>query len=538
MPKNAGVEVKQSKLPRAGNGLFARQAFSPGDTIVSLDRSLVTELEIERMLDTCAWCCQRGATDPFEKLTATAMGLPNGTTEIKSCTGCQRVGYCAKSCQSKAWKHEHKYECKIISVEGRPDLPPQVRGTIKILGRLKADPKSEMKNVNDVLDLWPASDAGALNEIGVQNKQRFKDFDLLGTAGWHYSGYPKIDGLDAKSVSTGMATNVLSNSFTLSSPLDSVALGIGFDPLLCSANHSCDPNAVAAFNQPGHELRALRTIKPGEEIFIKYAEVTNPFGVRQAELKERYFFTCQCAKCQQGVDLEAGQFLKRPEDLDVAFHKRADTLVTRHASRLSNHLVPGSDIQAQKRVAAIEAEAYAVHENKQSTIDEVRAAIQMCINSKMWGWAQQPVPLLCRRLFSQYFESGSIYKAFRLGCKLHFEILPALYPQEFYPDRLINAWVVSTLINVLSGPAHQELYQELAQGGLELRLLYFGFLFYLQTHTYRMFGLNTPFGTVIGNTYKQIMAGVSMTERDIKQKIEPLWPSLKALASNVSAEDL
>ncbi|KAI3337214.1 SET domain-containing protein [Xylariaceae sp. AK1471] len=538
MPVNEGVEVKQSKIAGAGKGLFARNAFSPGDIVLAVDRPLVAELEIERMLDTCAWCCQRGATDPLERVQAASMGLPNGFTEIKSCTGCQRVGYCSKTCQSKAWKREHKHECKIIGVKDRPDLPPGVRAVIKILSRLKADPNSEIRNVHDILDFRPAGDQNSLDEIAKQDKKKWDDFQLLGHGAWHYCGKPKIDGFDPEFTSIGLVSNIMSNAFILSSPLDSVHLGIGFDPLICSANHSCDPNAIIAFNQPRQEIRALRPIKAGEEIFIKYVEVTNPLSVRQAELKEAYFFTCQCTKCQKGASLEADQFLEPPEKLATENEKPADELVSRHESRLSRFLVPGSDGKAQRRVAAIEAEAYAVLENQQAGLDEVKEAIQICIGSKMWRWTRQPVPQLCRRLFSLYLESGSFYQAFRVGVKLHCEILPCLYPQAFYPDRLVNAWAVSTLINVLCGPAHGELYQELAQGGLDLRLIYFGFLFYVYEHTPRMFGFDTPFGKVIETTYRKIMAGVSIPEADIKEKVQATWPSLEALAYNVTIASL
>lgn len=330
----------------------------------------------------------------------------------------------------------------------------------------------------------------------------------------------------------------MSNCFDLTSPLDNTKLGIGFDPLMCSVNHSCDPNAAAAFNQPQHEIRALKAIAAGEEIFIKYVEVTNPFGVRQAELKKGYSFTCECPKCKKGVGFTADQYLGRPEDLENKYQKLADRLVKRHESRLSPYLLPGSDSDAQRRVAAIHAEASAVFENGQSTIDEIKEAIQMCIGSKMWRWTRQPVPQLLRRLFALYLESGAIYQSFRIGIKLHFEIHPALYPQEFYSDRLIVAWVVSTLTNVLCGAAHQELYQELAQGGIDLRVVYFGILFYLHDHTPKMYGPNTPFGKAINNTYNQIMAGVNIPEADIREKTQALQPLLEALAHNVTDSSL
>ncbi|KAI1108914.1 SET domain-containing protein [Nemania sp. NC0429] len=538
MLANEGVEVKESPISGAGKGLFARRAFSPGDTVVIVDRPLVAELEVDRMLDTCAWCFHRGATDPIERVSAASMGLPHGSTDIKSCTGCRRVGYCSKPCQSKAWKREHKYECKIIGAKDTPALVPGVRGVIKILGRLKADPKNESQRVRDALSLWPAGQPDGLDKLGAQDEKRLEDFRLLGHAAWHYAGKPEIDGMDPQSLSKGLLSNIMSDSSILSSPLDDIPLGIGFDPLLCSANHSCDPNAMLVFNQPWQEIRALKTINAGDEIFIKYVEITNPFSVRQAELRKNYLFTCQCTKCKKGAQLEADQLPRRPEDLEGEYRGIAERLVNRHESRLSAFLAPGGDTQAERRVAAMQAEAYGILEKEQATLDEVKGAIQMCIGSKMWRWTDQPVPLLCRRLFARYLESGAIYQTFRMGVKLHFEILPALYAQEFYPDRLVNAWVVSTLINVLCGPMHQEIHQELAQGGLDLRLMYFGFLFFVHEHTPQMFGPDTPFRRVIDNTYAQIMAGVSIPETDIKEKVQAMWPSLATLAHNVSISNL
>ncbi|KAI1824948.1 SET domain-containing protein [Xylaria intraflava] len=538
MPANGGVEVKESQIKGAGNGLFARNAFSPGDTVVTVDRPLMAELEINRMLDTCAWCCQRAATDPLERTTAASIGLPTGFVEIKKCTGCQRVGYCSKTCQSKAWKREHKYECKVLSTKDRPDLPPGVRAAVKILGRLKANPDKEITSVREILGLRPAVDPNGLNKISIQDKKKFDGIKLLADAAWHYSGRPQINGLDAQSSSTGLVFNIMSNAFNLSSPFDNVKLGVGFEPLVSIANHSCDPNAILVFNQPQLQIRALRAIKPGDEIFINYLEATDPFTMRQVGLKDNYLFTCQCTKCKKGAGPETNPSIEQAKKLGREHRELADKLIGFHESRLSRYLVPGGDVEAQRRAAAIQIEAYAMLENEDAGLDDIKELIQVCIDSKVWSWTRQPVPQLCRRLLDFYIKAGGIYQAFRLGVKLHVEILPALYAEEFYPDRLINAWVTSTLINVLCGPAHQELYQELARGGLDLRLFYFGFLFYVYDHTPRMFGLESPFGKVIENTYKQIMAGVTIPNKEIRQRVQATWSSLESIAHNVDVSVL
>ncbi|KAI1172176.1 hypothetical protein F4777DRAFT_524997 [Nemania sp. FL0916] len=538
MGTNEGVEVKKSLIPGAGNGLFARKAFSPGDVVASVDRPLVAELEVEHMLDTCAWCFQRGATDPTERKVAASMGLPHGFTEVKACTGCQRVAYCSRPCQSKAWKREHKYECKAIGKKEEPDLPPGVRGAIKILGRLKADSKSEMVHVRNIQSIWPVGDPNGLNHIAAHDKKKFDDFQILGEAAWIYSGKPSIEGLDLHAISRGLLPNIMSNSYALSSQLDGINLGIGFDPLICSANHSCDPNAALVFNQPQHEIRALRAIKQGEEVFLKYVETTTPYNIRQAQMKEEYLFNCRCARCSSSTRLEGDQFLGRPEDLASEYCQLADKLASKHESKLSVFVESGGDVVAQRRVAALQAEAYAVLDDEQATVDGIKEAIRMCIGSKMWRWTRQPVPRLCRRLFTMYLGYGYVYQAFRLGMKLHFEILPALYPQEFYLDRLTNAWDVSTVINVLCGHGQEEVFNELARGGLEPRVMYFEFLFYVHDHAPRMFGPNTPFWKVIDNTYKQIIGGMGIPVAKIKEKTKALRPSMESLARSVNETNL
>ncbi|KAK5735874.1 hypothetical protein LTR17_007886 [Elasticomyces elasticus] len=80
---------------------------------------------------------------------------------------------------------------------------------------------------------------------------------------------------------------VMLNSLNLNNtatPSDQV--GRGFDPVLCAANHSCDPNSFFVFETPRAILRAARKIKEGEEVFISYKSDTKPFKYRQAELKD------------------------------------------------------------------------------------------------------------------------------------------------------------------------------------------------------------------------------------------------------------
>ncbi|KXJ95113.1 hypothetical protein Micbo1qcDRAFT_192221 [Microdochium bolleyi] len=194
------IEVRPSEIAGAGRGLFACKKFAPGDTIAAVDRPLMAECDYERMLDTCSWCFHRAITEPGERAQAASMGLPMGFTEVKTCTGCKRVAYCSKKCQSKAWKLDHKYECKIIGFPGRPNLPPPVRAVIKLLGRLKADPAGSSSKLLELLTFKPFAGGAGLDDFERNNKDRLNDFNTLSHAAWHYCDKPNFDFATTKSV--------------------------------------------------------------------------------------------------------------------------------------------------------------------------------------------------------------------------------------------------------------------------------------------------------------------------------------------------
>jgi hypothetical protein len=89
-----------------------------------------------------------------------------------------------------------------------------------------------------------------------------------------------------------MSTNAFRATSTGNDPV-----GLCFEPVIAVANHSCIPNAVIVFDGRKIMLRALDPIKKDEQVFISYVDGTQRRETRQAELKEAYFFTCNCEKC-------------------------------------------------------------------------------------------------------------------------------------------------------------------------------------------------------------------------------------------------
>ena len=540
------VQVKKSDIDGAGRGLFATQDFAAGDVILQLDRPYVAELDIQRMRDTCAWCFRRGATDPDERSKKAGLGFFAGVdVETKACTGCKRVRYCSKTCQSKAWKREHKYECKVLSPAERPDLPHGVRAVIKLLGRLKNDPNSEDQLLIDILQFAPAGGSGVvLEQIKKDNAQRVEDFSMLAYGAWKYALEPKIGDMDSETIAKALFFNVMSNTMQLSNPLDDISLGVGFDPIICSANHSCEPNAVAVFNQPKQLLRAIKPIKKGEEISMKYVDVSNPFSVRQAQLRESYFFRCKCSKCVKGASFIEDKFLKPPEELPAEYIKIADELIKRHEKQLHMFYVPANDEMAQRRIAAIQAEAFSVsgitfdfnQGNESASEEEVLDALKLCLNSGLWPYHRQPVPHLIRQLLTLYLAEGRVYQSWRLGLLRHFLISPTLYSKSYIPDRVIDCWLMATATNSLCNPTnpnHKEIFDNCMKAGLDLRIVYFGFLIETREQVEHSYGKDSPFGRVVESVYQQTVQNTDISIDEIKNMIKENWPKLEAVAKNV-----
>jgi hypothetical protein len=332
------------------------------------------------------------------------------------------------------------------------------------------------------------------------------------------------------------------NTISLTSALDDVSLGLGFDNIVCSANHSCDPNLVVFFNQPTLLLRALKPIRKGDELFIKYVDTTNPFSVRQAELSKQYLFSCRCPKCRKGATHAEDLLLKPASELKPDFVTAADNLVKRHSAQLSNFFIPATPAEAQRRVSAIQAEAFAVSGttfdyqkgNTNASLAEVKDALKLTLNSGLWSYTRQPVPHLLRQLLVHYMSTGEVYRAWRIGAKRHFECAPVLFPQSFYPDRVIDCWTMANVTKSLcDNPATREIYVETKKGGLDLQIVFLGFMLELNDNMGRSYGWESPFGRVVGAAYKQVMGSVPHSEAKIREDVKATWPKLEAVAKNV-----
>jgi hypothetical protein len=76
-------------------------------------------------------------------------------------------------------------------------------------------------------------------------------------------------------------------------------IGGGVYPTVSLCNHSCNPNVARHSNGRTCIVRAVRTIRKGEEILDNYGPhfLSNNLEERQKYLETQYFFKCTCEAC-------------------------------------------------------------------------------------------------------------------------------------------------------------------------------------------------------------------------------------------------
>jgi hypothetical protein len=78
-------------------------------------------------------------------------------------------------------------------------------------------------------------------------------------------------------------------------------IGGGVYPTVSLCNHSCNPNVARHSNGRTCIVRAVRTIRKGEEILDNYGPhfLSNNLQERQKHLETQYFFKCTCEACSE-----------------------------------------------------------------------------------------------------------------------------------------------------------------------------------------------------------------------------------------------
>jgi SET domain len=239
------------------------------------------------------------------------------------------------------------------------------------------------------------------------------------------------------------------NCFSLTAPsYDNI--GTALDLVVANTNHSCEPNAYVIMDGPTISIRTLRPISKGEEIFINYVDVTEPFAMRQVELSTMYFFDCTCTKCKRGLTEKEDKFLRPPTE----FEKKAFCLLippADHLEKTKNYIGRDED----SKILAIA--QYSFRATADMAITDVPTPFERSWNlhnvQKCWSnldglWPQHRYPwpridndLLLAALDLEYYYHALVYAA-----KIYLDIDPVLHPQEHAPLRVVHTWRLVLLL--------------------------------------------------------------------------------------------
>ncbi|KAF7846274.1 hypothetical protein BT93_L4722 [Corymbia citriodora subsp. variegata] len=410
------VSVRPS--PGKGKGLFASGMLAAGDILLFIPRPLITVLDIPRLDDTCANCFERSSEQ---------LGL-----YVKACVGCNKIKYCGKKCQSQSWKRVHKYECKIFKRDDIPPLPHAVRAALQLAMHME----------NHVLSAVEKENVAQMATFRT-SKSDLYDVQIVLSAVRDIAarcGTPRLDDRQAE-IYVGQ---ILRNSLALTA--DTLeTLGIAIDPMVCSANHSCDPNATVVFNGASILLRALKPIVKDAEVCISYVDTSRPYSIRQETLFESYAFKCQCEKCILGPTQKEDNFIQPATRLAERWTTipGLSTLATNSPLHSAYYVGDSKDkiLLGQAQGFLFEKLRLAQSEHDRKTAIRILTEImETCSRSGVWPVYRQPYPDARHGLAWNLQQVGDLPSALGHMITMYLYINPVLYPQETHPIRVVQIW--------------------------------------------------------------------------------------------------
>uniref|UniRef100_A0A3Q1CUM6 [histone H3]-lysine(4) N-trimethyltransferase n=1 Tax=Amphiprion ocellaris TaxID=80972 RepID=A0A3Q1CUM6_AMPOC len=266
--KNEGIEGTERFLsPDRGRGLRAVRHFSVGELVFACPAYSYVLTVNERGAH-CENCFSR-------------------RDDLFKCGKCKQAYYCNVDCQRGDWPM-HKLECVAMCGYGENWCPSE---TVRLVARIimKQRVTTERTPSERVLLLreFESLDGVASCFIILLNPSvrclcLFVSFLLF------FSVLPCF--------TCFFCLQVNCNGFTIEDE-ELSHLGSAVFPDVALMNHSCSPNVIVTYKGTVAEVRAVKEINPGEEIFNSYIDLLYPTEDRKERLLDSYFFTCQCTEC-------------------------------------------------------------------------------------------------------------------------------------------------------------------------------------------------------------------------------------------------
>ncbi|XP_072121245.1 N-lysine methyltransferase SMYD2-like [Mobula birostris] len=250
-----------------GRGLQARQHFHIGELIFCCP-AYTHVLTVNERGNHCEFCFAR-------------------KDDLAKCGRCKLAFYCNVTCQKADWPM-HKLECSSLSKFGQNWNPSE---TVRLVARILVKQKMHPEKT-------PSEQLLAVNEFESHldkldnEKRELIESDI---AALHHFYSKHLDFPDQAAL-IELFAKVNCNGFTIEDE-ELSHLGSAIFPSVALMNHSCCPNVIVTYRGTTAEVRAVKQICPGEEIFTSYIDLLYPTEDRQDRLRDSYFFTCDCREC-------------------------------------------------------------------------------------------------------------------------------------------------------------------------------------------------------------------------------------------------
>ncbi|XP_059057352.1 histone-lysine N-trimethyltransferase SMYD5 [Achroia grisella] len=359
----SGFEIRNSNCKK-GKSLFATRQYDQGDVILEEDPLVSCQFAWNAAYRYLACDhCMRPLETPEQNVRRLSckpdIVLPHSNcfeTNLENITTCDQcdVLYCCESCKQQAYVVYHRSLCHNISDVQHPVMvlleawkqmhyPPETT-SIMLLVRMLAyiqqspDPTAAAGKIKQFCHRTVNEDAELVHKLlGEQFTDQLNTLRELTAnviSGEHVQEFLTPDGFctlmaligtNGQGIGTSPLAMWVNNVLELTMSDDERQQldlfidklyqyveeesgtflnteGSGLYQLQSASNHSCSPNAESTFPYGNHriQLKALKTIMPGDEICISYLDectLQRSRHSRQKELAQNYLFVCWCERC-------------------------------------------------------------------------------------------------------------------------------------------------------------------------------------------------------------------------------------------------
>lgn len=233
------------------------------------------------------------------------------------CEGCTIALFCSKDCSKRADSY-HKYLCPLLKTIESLNFNFIRIITLKIALMIRKEYPLIKSYDNSKETIYKSGRYKEIHQLvtNIDARNVSNMFDRVCTSAAYYhliKTYTNF--LSDNSIKEDLFKDLLlHNLLTMGCNFHSIEeleknngsyalkeLGCGAYAFASLFNHSCSPNIERFSYGSFMVLRAVETIKKGEELFENYGEhfAMHPKSKRQHHLKDQYFFTCECRPCSE-----------------------------------------------------------------------------------------------------------------------------------------------------------------------------------------------------------------------------------------------